>query len=55
MMEGIQIMKDPSSEERVQMRIGCHSGSVVAGIVGNKMPRSVQANAAAAAATAATA
>ncbi len=39
MMDGIQIMKDPKTGERVKMRIGVHSGSVVAGIVGNKMPR----------------
>ena len=39
MMDGIAIMKDPGTGKGVEMRIGCHSGSVVAGIVGIKMPR----------------
>eukprot|EP00095_Tigriopus_kingsejongensis_P003568 maker-scaffold140_size315649-snap-gene-0.10 protein:Tk03568 transcript:maker-scaffold140_size315649-snap-gene-0.10-mRNA-1 annotation:"soluble guanylate cyclase 88e" len=39
MMDGIAIMKDPGTGSPVEMRIGCHTGSVVAGIVGVKMPR----------------
>ena len=39
MMDGISMLKDPGTGKDVQMRIGCHSGPVVAGIVGIKMPR----------------
>ena len=39
MMDGITMMKDPATGDDVHMRIGCHSGSVVAGVVGIKMPR----------------
>ncbi|XP_059085656.1 soluble guanylate cyclase 88E-like isoform X1 [Tigriopus californicus] len=39
MMDGIAVMKDPGTGQAVEMRIGCHTGSVVAGIVGLKMPR----------------
>ena len=39
MMDGISMLRDPGTGKDVQMRIGCHSGPVVAGIVGNKMPR----------------
>ncbi len=39
MMDGISMMHDPGTGERVKMRIGCHSGAVVAGVVGLKMPR----------------
>ena len=39
-MDGISMLKDPGTGKDVQMRIGCHSGAVVAGIVGLKMPRS---------------
>ena len=39
MMDGIGVMRDPGTGGEVKMRIGCHSGSVVAGIVGLKMPR----------------
>ena len=39
MMDGISMLKDPGTGKEVQMRIGCHSGPVVAGIVGLKMPR----------------
>ena len=44
MMDGIRMLKDPGTGKDVQMRIGCHSGPVVAGIVGLKMPRSVSIN-----------
>ncbi|XP_023325285.1 soluble guanylate cyclase 88E isoform X2 [Eurytemora carolleeae] len=39
MMDGISMMKDPGTGADIQMRIGCHSGSVIAGVVGLKMPR----------------
>ena len=39
MMDGISMLKDPGTGKDVQMRIGCHTGPVVAGIVGSKMPR----------------
>ncbi len=38
-MDGIGIMRDPGTGDPVRMRVGVHSGSVVAGVVGNKMPR----------------
>ena len=38
-MDGIGMLKDPGTGKDIQMRIGCHSGAVVAGIVGLKMPR----------------
>ena len=41
MMDGIRMLRDPGTGKDVQMRIGCHSGPVVAGIVGLKMPRYV--------------
>lgn len=39
MMDGIKMLRDPGTGDSVEMRIGCHSGPVVAGIVGLKMPR----------------
>ena len=39
MMEGIDVMVDPGTGGNIEMRIGCHSGSVVSGVVGLKMPR----------------
>merc|ERR1711872_5620 len=39
MMDGIKILKVPGSGDDIHMRIGCHSGPVVAGVVGLKMPR----------------
>merc|ERR1719510_2011320 len=39
MMDGIKILKVPGSGDDIHMRIGIHSGPVVAGVVGLKMPR----------------
>merc|ERR1719348_1792495 len=39
MMEGITMLKVPGSGDDIHMRIGVHSGPVVAGVVGLKMPR----------------
>ena len=41
MMDGIGMLRDPGTGKDVQMRIGCHSGVIVAGVVGLKMPRYV--------------
>merc|ERR1712198_228500 len=38
-MDGIKILKVPGSGDDIHMRIGVHSGPVVAGVVGLKMPR----------------
>ena len=42
MMDGITILKVPGSGDDIHMRIGVHSGPVVAGIVGLKMPRYIR-------------
>ena len=39
MMDGIKMLRDPGTGKDIGMRIGCHTGSVVAGVVGLKMPR----------------
>ena len=44
MRDSVQFVHDPRPEfdgtdEHVGIRLGSHSGPVVAGIVGNKMPR----------------
>ena len=44
MMDGICMLRDPGTGKDVQMRIGCHSGTVVAGVVGLKMPRLVESS-----------
>lgn len=39
MIEAIKDLKDPSTGQHLKIRVGVHSGDVVAGIVGLKMPR----------------
>ncbi|KAJ3587425.1 hypothetical protein NHX12_011022 [Muraenolepis orangiensis] len=39
MVRSIDNLKDPSNGNNIQIRIGIHSGMVVAGVVGHKMPR----------------
>lgn len=39
MVEAITDLKDPSMGTHLRIRVGVHTGAVVAGIVGLKMPR----------------
>lgn len=39
MLEGIKGLTDPSTGNHIKIRVGLHSGMVVAGVVGVKMPR----------------
>ncbi|XP_071830658.1 soluble guanylate cyclase 88E-like isoform X3 [Apostichopus japonicus] len=39
MLDSVQDLKVPSSNDFVRIRVGIHSGTVVAGVVGLKMPR----------------
>ena len=38
-MDAIRMLKNPATGNAVEMRIGCYSSSVVAGVVGLKIPR----------------
>ncbi|XP_060693476.1 soluble guanylate cyclase 88E-like [Hemiscyllium ocellatum] len=39
MVRSIDHLKDPSTGNNIQIRVGIHSGMVVAGVVGHRMPR----------------
>ena len=39
MIETVYHIKDPSRGGHIKIRVGIHSGAVVGGIVGQKMPR----------------
>jgi class 3 adenylate cyclase len=39
MLDSIVTVTNPTNNEKLKIRIGCHSGPVVAGIAGIKMPR----------------
>ncbi|CAF4317000.1 unnamed protein product, partial [Adineta steineri] len=39
MLDAIVTVSNPTNGEKLKIRIGCHSGPVVAGIAGIKMPR----------------
>jgi class 3 adenylate cyclase len=39
MLDAIVTVTNPTNNEKLKIRIGCHTGPVVAGIAGIKMPR----------------
>ena len=41
LMDATKMVKNPATGNAMEMRIGCYSSSVVAGVVGLKIPRYV--------------
>ena len=39
LMDATKLVKNPATGNAMEMRIGCYSSSVVAGVVGLKVPR----------------